>query len=272
MPLINSNKFNTYRSLFYKNYRRDLRWRDEINPYFILVSEFMLQQTQVSRVIEYFNKFVAVFPTLDSLAQAEQQLVLSLWSGLGYNRRALYLINAAKTIYEKYNGIIPNDYNELLKIQGIGEYTAKAIVTYSYNIPLIFVETNIRTVFFIYCQEIFDTNNKVDDAIIKELIEATINKENPRDWYYSLMDLGSFLKKEHKNKHIQKSKFFTKQSKFDGSIRQIRGKIIKILIEEKRITKENLILICNDTRTNICINTLIKENFIYESDNYIFLK
>lgn len=272
MQLINPTKFNNYVSLFYKKNKRDLHWRTEINPYFILISEFMLQQTQVSRVINYFNRFITILPTLESLANATQELILSLWSGLGYNRRALYLANAAKIIWHQYNGIIPHDYTELLKIKGIGDYTAKAIITYSYNIPLIFVETNIRSVFFIYCKELFNTNHKTDDTIIKELIEITINKKNPREWYYALMDLGTHLKKEYKDKHIQKSKFFTTQSKFIGSIRQIRGKIIKLLLEKKNINYTELVSICNDPRSIECIKTLIKENFIYESNNKIYLK
>jgi A/G-specific adenine glycosylase len=272
MQLINPTKFNNYVSLFYKKNKRDLHWRREINPYYILISEFMLQQTQVSRVINYFNKFISILPTLESLAHATQELVLSLWSGLGYNRRALYLANAAKIIWTQYNGIIPNDYNELLKIKGIGDYTAKAIITYSYNIPLIFVETNIRSVFFIYCKDLFEKNHKTDDTIIKELIEITINKENPRDWYYSLMDLGTHLKKKYKDQHIQKSKFFTIQSKFIGSTRQIRGKIITLLLEKKNINYTDLLSICNDSRSIDCIKKLTKENFIYRENNIIYLK
>jgi A/G-specific adenine glycosylase len=270
--VINSIEFNDYLNSFYQSNKRELLWREEINPYFVLVSEFMLQQTQVSRVINYFNKFITALPTLESLAKAEQHLILSLWSGLGYNRRALYLLNAAKIIYNNYGGIIPHDYNELLKIKGIGEYTAKAVVTYSYNIPLIFVETNIRSVFFIYCKDFFEKKEKIDDSTIKQLIEITIDKKNPREWYYALMDLGTELKKEYKDKHIQKSKFFTIQSKFNGSLRQIRGKIIKTLLEKKTISQNELLLICNDSRTKDCIITLIKENFIYENNNTLFLK
>ena len=271
--LINNSTFNEYLNDFYINNKRILKWREEINPYYILVSEFMLQQTQVSRVIDYFDKFINKLPTLESLARAEQHNVLSLWSGLGYNRRALYLHNAAKIIWHEYKGIIPDDYTELLKIKGIGPYTAKAIVTYSYNIPLIFVETNIRTVFFIYYKNaLFINEDKIDDTVIEELIVKTINKENPREWYYALMDWGTQLKKEYKDRHIQKSKLFTKQSQFNGSIRQIRGKIIKTLLEKKTIPEKELLNICDDARTNECIKILIKENFIYTIDNVIHIK
>lgn len=270
--LINNIEFNEHLNTFYQCNKRQLKWRLEINPYFILVSEFMLQQTQVSRAIDYFNTFIKALPTIASLANAEQQEVLSLWSGLGYNRRALYLHNAAKIIHFQYHGIIPIDYNELLKIKGIGEYTAKAIVTYSYNIPLIFVETNIRTVFFIYYKDLFANQDKIDDRLIKELITKTIDNNNPRDWYYGLMDWGTQLKKEYKDKHIQKSKFFTKQSQFQGSLRQISGKIIKLLLEKKTIQKQKLLDFCNDGRTHQCIQTLIKENFIFEMDEFYSIK
>lgn len=264
--MINYNEFNNILSTFYKKNKRCLEWRDKINGYYILISEFMLQQTQVSRVINFFNSFIAQLPTIKDLANAEQSQVISLWSGLGYNRRALYLHNAAKIIYTEHNGIIPTDYMLLIKIKGIGEYTAKAIVTFTYNIPLIFVETNIRSVFFIYFKEFFINKEKIDDTLIKKLIENTIQKDNPRTWYYALMDLGTELKKKYKDKHIQKSKLFTKQSKFNGSLRQIRGKIIKILSEKKLILKKDLLLLCNDKRTSYCIIMLIKEKFITISE------
>ncbi len=270
---INSIEFNNYINDYYYQYKRSLKWRNEINPYYILISEFMLQQTQVSRVIDFFEKFINILPTLDSLANAEQHIVISLWSGLGYNRRALYLHHAAKTILYSYQGIIPTNYEELLKIKGIGEYTAKAIITYCYNIPLIFVETNIRSVFFIYFKDLLTNQKKIDDIIIKKLIEQLINQNNPRDWYYALMDLGTKLKKENKDKHIQKSKSFTKQSKFQGSNREIRGNIIKLLLKQKIIAKNDLINFCNDIRTEKCISELSKENFIIiDENNYIKIK
>jgi A/G-specific adenine glycosylase len=272
LSAIEIEQFNRDCEDFYNTNKRLLRWREDINPYYILVSEFMLQQTQVTRVIDFFDRFIATLPTIFDLASASQETMLSLWSGLGYNRRALYLRDAARIICHEYNGIMPQDFQLLLKIKGLGEYTARAIVTYSYNIPLIFIETNIRSVLFIYFQKQLINHNNIHDNDLKEIIEQLIDKKNSRDWYYALMDWGTHLKKIHKDKHLQKSHSFKQQSVFQNSFRQIRGKIIKLLLEQKVLTLDELLSICNDHRTPACLESLMKENFIIVENNKVVIK
>lgn len=260
---INKKNINKNLYSFYKKYKRNLRWREERNPYFVMVSEFMLQQTQVSRVIGHFDAFIALFPTIEALAMADQKEVLLAWSGLGYNRRALSLHNAAKVIINHHASIIPYNYNELLSIKGIGDYTAKAIVTYSYNVPHIFVETNIRSVFFILYRNFTSQFETIDDFQIKLFLEEVLDRDNPREWYYAMMDFGSYLKKKHNNKHIQKSKQFTCQSPFKNSFRQLRSTILAFLLKNHTIISvEELHVFFLDDRFFNCLSSLEKDGFI----------
>ena len=260
------NIFNINLYKFYSKNKRILPWRDINNPYYVFFSEFMLQQTQVNRVIPIFNKFITIFPTLQSLAQTSLDKVIELWNGLGYNKRANYLFNAAKTIYYNFNGIIPNDYNNLINIKGLGSYSAKAIVTYSYNIHYIFTETNIRTVFLVLYKKYFlQKNTKISEIEFELLVNYYCDQNNTKEWYYAMMDFGSFLKKKYRNQHIQKSKAFTKQSKFQNSFRQLRGNIIKIILQnnKKQIKQETLLMQINDIRIENAINSLIKDNLLF---------
>ena len=204
---------------------REMPWRQDTRPYYILVSELMLQQTQVDRVVPKFNAFIDRFPDEASLAQASLADVLVLWQGLGYNRRAKYLHDAAKKIVDEMNGIFPDDVVTLQSLPGVGPNTAGAIMAYAYNQPVIFVETNIRTVYF---HHFFHDDNAVDDKQIIELLESTIDRERPREFYWSLMDYGSLLKRAGASK-INQSKHYKKQSPLAGSVREVRGQIIKYL-------------------------------------------
>lgn len=266
-------EFNTFLKQYYKEKKRILPWRENINSYYIFVSEFMLQQTQVSRVINYFNSFIEKFPTFKALSQAPQSAILESWSGLGYNRRAMYLHQGAKIITEQYKEFIPDSVKILKKIKGIGEYTASALVTYSYNRPTLFVETNIRTVCFSIFEQYF-SEEKISDKQLIELIEQIIDKENPREWYYAMMDLGTELKKILPKAHLKKSSSYQKQSLFVGSMRAIRGKIIKILTNnnQQKVIRKELELLCNDQRADSCITNLIKEGLIEEQEDFLYLR
>ncbi len=212
---------------------RDMPWRNTQNPYYVLLSEVMLQQTQVDRVIPYFEKFIKEFPTVKALGEASFQEVLACWSGLGYNRRAQWLQEAARIVAEKYGEEVPTQVEELVTLPGIGKNTAAAICVYAYNQPKIFIETNIRTV---YIHHFFaDHVDDVKDADILELLEKTLYKENPRQWYWALMDYGTFLKKTHGNLS-QKSSSYRKQSTFKGSVRQARGAILKLFLSQEVVT------------------------------------
>ena len=185
----------------------------------------MLQQTQVGRVVLKFEAFVAAYPDERVLADASLADVLRLWQGLGYNRRAKYLHSAATMIVDTYGGVLPVREPELLCLPGVGRNTAGAILAYAYNQPSIFVETNIRTV---YLHHFFAGRDDVRDSEIIERLAATIDRDNPRTFYQSLMDYGTYLK-ANGAQNIARSKHYKKQSPLTGSVRQMRGQIVRQL-------------------------------------------
>lgn len=207
--------------------RHGLPWRKTRDPYKILVSEVMLQQTQVARVIPKYKEFLKVFPDVQSLARAPLSRVLTVWSGLGYNRRAKYLHEAARVVVRKYKGHIPKDAKMLGTLPGVGEYTTSAIRVFAFNQPDILVETNIRTVFF-YAD--VRARLGVTDEELCPLVASALKRSHAsaRKFYSALMDYGAHLK----NSGIRlnkRSKHYTKQSKFHGSLREVRGAILKTL-------------------------------------------
>ncbi len=217
-----------------KEGRHALPWRKTHDPYKILVSEVMLQQTQVDRVIPYYRAFLKKFPTVRALAQAELHDVLRLWSGLGYNRRAKYLHEAAKAIEINHKGRFPRSYDALRTLPGVGEYTARAVRTFALNQPGVFIETNIRTVFMHAFHAVISKNEKTSDADLMPLITKAAEGQIPREWYWALMDYGAYLK--HSGIRINsKSKHYIKQSKFQGSQRQVRGAILRAYLDKKEL-------------------------------------
>jgi A/G-specific adenine glycosylase len=221
---------------FYYENRRPFAWRDVITPYHVFVSEVMLQQTQTHRVIPKFEDFITHFDSFQALADAPFVEVLTQWKGLGYNRRAKYLQEAAKMIVYQHGGTLPAAPDELVKLPGIGPATAASIATFAYNAPHIFIETNIRSVFLLL---FFHEQENVSDTMLLPLIDACLDREKPRDWYYALMDFGVFIKKYIGNPN-KKSRHYTKQKSFKGSNRQIRGKILEILLNESPQTKKQI--------------------------------
>lgn len=185
----------------------------------------MLQQTQTDRVVPKYLEWLDRFPSVTSLAEAPFQDVLERWIGLGYNRRARYLQEACKKIAEDYQGEFPREARELEKLPGIGKYTSAAVSTFAFGIPNAFIETNIRAVYLFF---FFKDEVDVHDTDIMAAVEATMDCEDPRSWYYALMDYGASLKKRVVNPN-RKSKHYTKQSRFSGSLRQARGAIIRHL-------------------------------------------
>ena len=217
-----------------KEGRHKLPWRLTTDPYKILVSELMLQQTQVDRVLPKYREFLRAFPTVGSLAKAPLSQVLFHWQGLGYNRRAKFLHEAAKVVVKEYGGKLPPEPELLQKLPGIGPYTARAVAAFAFNQPVVFIETNIRTVFFhsqILKNMRISEGEKISDAQLVPLVAKTLKKSGmqPREFYWALMDYGSYLKRQgvKLNHH---SKHYTKQSKFEGSLRQLRGAILKQLL------------------------------------------
>ena len=208
----------------------------QVDPYHVVVSEIMLQQTQTYRVEPKYEQFIELFPDFEALAHAPLRSVLAAWQGLGYNRRGKYLQQIAQKVVADFNGTLPNDPATLETFPGIGKGTAGSICAFAFNKPTIFIETNIRTVFI---HSFFQNQESVHDKELLPLIAQTVDTDNPREWYYALMDYGVHLKKLHANPS-RKSKHHTKQSKFEGSDRQIRGMIIKLLTEHASLEREQL--------------------------------
>jgi len=188
-----------------------------------MVSELMLQQTQVPRVVPKYRAFLERFPTAARLAEADLGDVLREWQGLGYNRRAKFLWQAAQAVAKL--GHFPDTAAELVQLPGIGPNTAGAILAYAYNQPAVFVETNVRTV---YIHHFCGDREGIGDTEIARLVEQTLDREQPREFYWALMDYGSHLKATVGNLN-KASKHYTKQSKFHGSRRQVRGQVIRLL-------------------------------------------
>ncbi len=221
---------------FYRKHGRTFPWRRTRNPYHILVSEIMLQQTQTERVGEKYKQFIASFPDFASLAHAPLREILRVWQGLGYNRRAVALKKAAQTVMTKFHGDLPSSPEALISLSGIGRATACAICAFAFNEPVVFIETNIRRV-FIHC--FFQGRQGIKDAEILPLVAKTLDTSNPRKWYFGLMDYGAMLKKQHQNPN-RKSAHYQKQPPFEGSNRQIRGMILKLLTAESPLSHREI--------------------------------
>lgn len=221
---------------------RDFPWRNTEDPYEVLVSEVMLQQTQVNRVLKHWQSFCALFPTVDALAAADTALVLDQWQGLGYNRRALSLKRTAEICSASYGGALPLSFEELLALPGIGQATAAGVFSFAYNKPATYLETNVRTVFI---HEFFPDGEEIKDKQLLPLVEATCSEDNPRGWYYALLDYGAFLKKEVLNPS-RKSAHHVRQSTFEGSRRQKRAEILRLVLAYPRITREDIFVHLND--------------------------
>lgn len=244
---------------YYRASRRSLPWRDRMTKhkrslstndwtYRVVVSELMLQQTQVARVIHKYESWLKIFPDWQSLAHASTASVLREWSGLGYNRRALFLKRIAETIGP---GSLPQTYDGLRALPGIGPNTAGSILAFAFDIPRVFIETNIRSVFIhfffpeIEKREGKKACKKIHDDEIVPIIETALDrtmkggtsdtqifKNNPREWYYALMDYGSDLKRRLPNPS-RRSAHHVRQSPFKGSNRELRSGILRFILKAK---------------------------------------
>lgn len=281
---------------------RDMPWRQDTRPYYVLVSELMLQQTQVDRVVPKFAAFIARFPDEKTLADASLADVLIHWQGLGYNRRAKFLHEAAKEIVRL--GVFPDDEAGLLALQGIGKNTAGAILAYAYDQPAIFIETNVRAV---YIHHFFADQDEIDDKDIRRLLEETVpwneGKEQPetrshsapgamigapgkpasrgevektvglsygpRAFYWALMDYGTHLKKQ--GIKPSRSRHYKKQSPLKGSVREVRGQILAILSGGENSMQLLQRTYKNDERFLAAINGLLADGLIQTRDDRVYL-
>jgi A/G-specific adenine glycosylase len=227
-------------------HRREFSWRATREPYHIFVSEVMLQQTQTDRVETKFKEFIAAFPGFRALAKAPLGDVLKVWQGMGYNRRALYLQKAAQEVAERYDGKLPRAVEALETLPGIGPATARSIAAYAFNLPVVFIETNIRTV---YIHEFLKGRHNVTDEELRPLVEQTLDRRDPWKWYNALMDYGAMLKKEHGNLS-RRSRHYKKQSPFMGSD---RPRSAQQLFAQTVFPQERL---------NRCLAALVKEGLL----------
>ncbi len=251
---------------YYAAYGRSFPWRDTRNPYHIIVSEVMLQQTQTERVIEKYTSFIRRFPDFKSLALATVRDVLDEWIGLGYNRRALALQKAARIVESEYDGTLPSEEGHLLQLPGIGTYSASAILAFAFNKPTVFIETNIRTVF-----TFFFGNDGITDREIMALVEQTVDLSNPREWYYALFDYGAMLKRSLTRK--ERRELSKSQPPFIGSDRQIRGTILKTLVSGNIITESDILthITADIDRVARILTGLQREGFIVRDGDRIKL-
>ena len=207
---------------------RDLPWRDTHEPFAVLVSEVMLQQTQVRRVLGRWERWMELFPTPAALAAAPVQAVLEQWQGMGYNRRALALHRAARAICERHGGQVPSGREELLALPGVGPATAAGVRVFAFGIFDLYIETNVRAVFI---HELFPDDESVSDARIAPLVEASCPADaSCRAWYYALLDYGAHLKATGVNP-TRRAKAYTRQSRFEGSRRQKRAYLLRCVLD-----------------------------------------
>lgn len=249
-------------SHYKKQGRHNLPWRQTTNPYRILVSEIMLQQTQVDRVVPYYKNFLKQFPTPRALAAASRGDVLRAWQGLGYNRRAKFLHETAQKIVAQHKGIVPRTYNELVGLPGVGTYTAHAVRVFAHNELGVFLETNIRAVLL---HHFFKDHGMVHDKELVPILTKLVRGQDPRVFYWALMDYGSYLKKVNSNPS-RKSKHYAKQSVFVGSRRQVRGMVLRALSRTSYTTTqlENIIA---DNRVSAVLKDLYAEALIQRTKN-----
>jgi len=227
-----------FKNLVFLNYQQQGRkfpWHFA-DPWGVMVSEFMLQQTRAERVIPYWENWLKLWPLPKALTDASMETALRAWSGLGYNRRCRYLKESAAIIVNENDGKVPETPRALLLLPGIGPYMSSAIACFAYNYPTVFIETNIRSAVI---HNFFPDRNDVRDSEIIPILEAALDRDDPRTWHYALMDYGAFLKSTTVNPS-RRSAHYTRQSPFNGSFRQARGKVIKALISIGQCGAEEL--------------------------------
>ena len=234
--------------------KRNFPWRETTDPYYIMVSEIMLQQTQAPRVVQKYLDFINKYSTIRGLANTSQSELLSLWSGLGYNRRALWLQEAARILLELEE--FPQTPKELQELKGIGPYSARSILIFAFNKDIATVDTNIRRILI---AEGFAEENTSEKDLLR-IAEQLLPKSRSRDWHNALMDYGSMVLTASKTG----IKPTSQQNRFKGSEREKRGKILKFLLAKKSATIATLSKIVNASKEQVepILDKMIKDGLI----------
>ncbi len=257
-------EFQTKILKWYKVNKRDFPWRKTTDPYHILISEIMLQQTQAQRVVGYYEKFIKRFPKLVDLAKAKNPGVLKIWSGLGFNNRAIRLKEIAKTIAIDLNGKFPQEQDELLKLKGIGDYTSAAILAFAFNKRVAVVDTNIRRVLI----HELHLNQNISPKRLSEIALSIIPKSKSRIWHNALMDYGALAATVKQTQIKSKSK----QSPFKGSEREVRGKILKLLLEKRNVAKSDLTELIQHKNVYEIIEKMKEDGLLSERKSVVSIK
>jgi len=270
-------QISLFRTAVLSHYRtsgRTFPWRQTSDPYEILVSEFMLQQTQVGRVERAYPRFLSRFPTIRQLAEASVEEVIRAWRGLGYDRRALRLKRTAEILMEKGGGRVPADVDALRALPGVGRATAGAVAAFAFGAAHPFLETNIRAAVI---HHFFPLNGRVNDREILLLVEATLDREHPREWYYALMDYGSHLKRVHRGLG-RRAGSYRAQGAFSGSTRELRSILLQRILDEPGVCAALLLSLDPagpdgsrgadgaGTRAGAVLDQLRREGFVVEEE------
>lgn len=263
-------KFQTIIWQHYRSSGRQLPWRENITPYAIVVSEIMLQQTQVDRVQKKYQNFLDLFPSFAALARAPLSEVLKTWQGLGYNRRALALHKLSQIVVREHGGQLPSSLEQLERLPGIGPATAGAISAFAWQKATPFIETNIRRV---YIHFFFPHRTSIPDKDLMPLIEKTLDHQRPRQWYWALMDYGAMLAKKYPNPNLR-SHAYRRQSPFHNSFRQLRGQALRTLLSQAPLTATRLGKELNQPlqKVTLLLAALERDGFVTKSGKMFMLR
>ncbi|MDY0087409.1 MAG: A/G-specific adenine glycosylase [Coriobacteriia bacterium] len=265
-PVLSPKAVEAFRRRIYDHYhtagRHDLVWRHTRDPYAVLVSEVMLQQTQVSRVVPYYEEWLASFPTPAALDAAPLEAVLQLWQGLGYNRRAVALKRAAAQVVGSHGGEIPCERDTLLVLPGVGPATAAGVRVFAFGEPDLYLETNVRAVLL---HEFFVDASDVPDSALMPVLERVLDRQDPRSWYWALLDYGVHLKSQGANPS-RRSRHHVRQSRFEGSHRQLRARLLRAVMAAPQHGVEELAEGLRDEpdRVVLALGELVAEGFLAE--------
>jgi A/G-specific adenine glycosylase len=221
-------QFSTKIINWYHKNKRELPWRQEVNPYFIWLSEVILQQTRVSQGLPYYLKFVKNYPSIQELADASEENILKDWQGLGYYSRARNMHSAAKTMVKKHKGEFPQTYNEILELQGIGPYTAAAIGSFAFNLPYPVVDGNVQRV----VARIFGIEKPVNSSIGKKMIEEILGEvfdpKRPGDFNQAIMEFGAM--------HCKPQQPLCSTCPFNKECFALKNNLVQVLpVKEKKV-------------------------------------